>query len=359
MYEKSGLKTKSAEEATDSSEAKASVKVGIKGLTGEAGLDSAHGQKSSVQTEETYKKSKIDFLHRHILDYQDLFQKLGSLSGGDGYLFLDDLYHIKRADQSKLLDYFHRIAKDHNLWLKIGTIRHRTRWYVPGDPPTGMKVGDDAEDIDLDLTLEKYALAKDFLIRILANFVDSVKLASISSFLTDGAVDRLVLASGGVARDFLSIFRRAVDVARERESKDREGKINAEDVNIAAGEYHSVKREEFRFDTLDDNATLELEFAQLRTFCLDRNNTNCFLVDKELAGSEADLIHELVDLKLIHLAKSHVTISGRRGRIYEAFMLDLSEYAGARKRRDLQMIEFWKPASKEALRKISLIFNPS
>ena len=39
-------------------------------------------------------------------------------------------------------------------------------------------------------------------------------------------------------------------------------------------------------------------------------------------------------------------------------MLDLSQYAGARKRRELQMVEFWEPTSKEALRKISLIYVP-
>jgi hypothetical protein len=70
------------------------------------------------------------------------------------------------------------------------------------------------------------------------------------------------------------------------------------------------------------------------------------------------LIHELVDLKLIHLVRSRVTVSGRPGRIFEAYMLDLSQYAGARKRRKLQMIEFWKKTSKEALRKASLIYVP-
>jgi hypothetical protein len=39
-------------------------------------------------------------------------------------------------------------------------------------------------------------------------------------------------------------------------------------------------------------------------------------------------------------------------------MLDLSQYAGARKRRELELVEFWKPSSKEALRKISLIYAP-
>jgi hypothetical protein len=82
------------------------------------------------------------------------------------------------------------------MWLKIGTIRHRTDWYVHGDPPIGVKLGDDADDIDLDLTLEKYALTKQFLVEILKSLSATVKLKP-NEFITDGAVDRLVLASGG------------------------------------------------------------------------------------------------------------------------------------------------------------------
>ena len=126
----------------------------------------------------------------------------------------DDLYHIPRKDQAHLLDYFHRIAKGSNLWLKVGTIRHRTRWYVSGDPPTGMKLGDDADEIDLDVTLEKYDLTKRFLLKIL-KLCQSADL-DLPSILAEGARDRLVLASGGVARDFLTIFRRSIDIARER-----------------------------------------------------------------------------------------------------------------------------------------------
>jgi hypothetical protein len=136
-------------------------------------------------------------------------------------------------------------------------------------------------------------------------------------------------------------------------------RVGAEDVNVAAGEYDSSKREEFKRDTLDDNLTLEDEFRRLREFCLDKNNINCFLLDKEQYGEEVDLIHELVDLKLIHLVRSRVTVSGRRGRIYEAYMLDLSQYAGARKRRKLEMVEFWKSSSTETLRKASIIYVPS
>src|SRR4029077_802075 len=125
----------------------------------------------TIERQEAFQKSKTDFLHRHIIEYQTLFKDMNVLSHGDSYLFLDDLYHIRKADQAHVVDYFHRIAKGNHLWLKIGTIRHRTQWYLHGDPPMGVKLGDDADEIDLDLTLEKYSLAKDFLVKVLNGFV--------------------------------------------------------------------------------------------------------------------------------------------------------------------------------------------
>ncbi|MDH4079859.1 MAG: hypothetical protein OEU68_08605 [Nitrospira sp.] len=60
-------------------------------VDGEASTASSRTQKQEV--EQKFRRSKIDFLHRHILDYQRLFTALGEISDGDAYLFLDDLYH--------------------------------------------------------------------------------------------------------------------------------------------------------------------------------------------------------------------------------------------------------------------------
>ena len=94
----------------------------------------------------------------------------------------------------------------------------------------------------------------------------------------------------------------------------------------------------------------------MRQFRLETANSNCFLIDKEVQGKIIDGIHELVDLKLIHLIRSRVTVNTRQGRIYEAYMLDLSQYAGSRKKRDLALVEFWSSGSKDQLRKASLIY---
>ena len=176
-----------------------------------------------------------------------------------------------------MIDYFHRIAKGSNLWLKIGTIRHRTKWYVHGDPPIGVKLADDADEIDLDLTLEKYSLAKDFLTKVLRSFVNDCDNLSIPQILNEGAIDRLVLASGGVARDFLAIFRRAVDVARERGEDHRGPKIGSEDVNVAAGEHETSKREELKRDTLDDQKEIEKQFERIVDFCVETGESKFIL----------------------------------------------------------------------------------
>jgi len=318
---------------------------------------------SDEEIRETFRRSKIEFLLRYILNYQDIFKRMSNISDGESFLFLDDLYHIRRNDQAQLLDYFHRIAKDNNLWLKIGTIRHRSQWYVHGDPSVGLKLGDDADEIDLDLTLEKYSLTKGFLVAILKNLVKECLAPPIDQFVTDGAVDRLVIASGGVARDFLGIFRRSIDEALERRQRDplhsRGPKIGAEDVNLAVGKYGELKLEEFKRDTLEDQQNLDQAFRRIRSFCIEKTNANCFLLDQDANDSEVALVQELVDLRLVHLVRSRVTVSGRTGKVYKAYMLDASQYLGSRKRRKLQMLEFWRIGSKEQLRKASLIYDPS
>jgi len=314
------------------------------------------------ETQEVYRRSKIDLLHSRVMEYRDILRTLTAFGEGPSFLFLDDLYHIRRADQAQVLDYFHRIAKGNNLWLKIGTIQHRSRWYVHGDPPIGLKLGDDADKIDLDLTLEKYSLTKGFLTTILKNLVQECSAPLIGDFVTPGALDRLVLASGGVARDFLGVFRRSISEARERLERDsshyRGPKIGAEDVNVAAGKYGDVKLEEFSRDTQEDQGRLEEAFARIRVFCILKANANCFLLDQDARGTDIDLIQELVDLRLVHRVRTGVTVSGRIGKRYNAYMLDVSQYTGSRKRRQLEMVEFWTRGSRERLRRASLIYVP-
>jgi hypothetical protein len=156
------------------------------------------GERKTEFTEKT-KRNKLNILHRKIIEFQRLFDAIVELSG-DAFIFLDDLYHLKRTDQPQVLDYFHRIVKGRWVWLKIGTIRHRTDWYHHGNPPVGMKLADDCDDIDLDITLAKFEIARKFLLQVLNQIIREAGLESHEVILSAGGLVRLVLASGGVAR---------------------------------------------------------------------------------------------------------------------------------------------------------------
>jgi len=314
--------------------------------------------RSSQQTD-IYQSRKIEFIHRKILDFKNFFVELSEYANGPSFLLLDDLYHIRPADQASVLDYFHRITKGTNTWLKVGTIRHRTIWYLPGSPPMGIKLGDDADEIDLDVTLEKYSLTKAFLIKILEQFCRQVGIRT-ADLVSEGARDRLVLASGGVARDFLSLVRKSIEICRQRLAEGDEfrgSRIGAEDVNKAAGELDAFKQEDFRRDTSsDEEAVLKSFFADIRVYCLDTTKTNCILVDKDSNGGRVDMVKELVDLKFLHHVRGRVTVRDKPGKIYEAYMLDISQYSGERKRRNFDLIEFWEQGGDEKLRRGRLIF---
>jgi hypothetical protein len=223
-----------------------------------------------------------------------------------------------------------------------------------------MKLGDDAEEIDLDVTLEKYDLTKKFLLRILDNFCKESNIR-LDDILTDGARDRLVLASGGVARDFLTIFRRAIDVAAERLARKdvaRGEKIGTEDVNKASGENDKFKREDFSRDTGgEDQRKLLSTFDKTSDFCIDEAKANCFLIGKEVSDQDVKNIAELVDLKFFHHVRSRVTVRERAHRIYDAYMLDLSQYAGERARRNFEIVEFWGRDAEDSIRKRKFIFR--
>jgi len=108
-------------------------------------------------------------------------------------------------------------------------------------------------------------------------------------------------------------------------------------------------------DVVEDQAEIEEQFKKIVNFCIREAQANLFLVDKAASGKEVDLIQQLVDLRLIHLASSRITVSKQPGKIYEAYMLDVSQYAGSRALRNFEIVPFWKPGAAN-LRRVKLIY---
>lgn len=330
----------------------------VPGLTSSVTGNIAGKKNAANEEQTTYVSHKVEYLHQNILRFQNFFKEMSELSDGPSFLILDDLYHIRKADQAKVIDYFHRVAKGNGMWVKIGTIKHRSQWYEHSDPPIGIKLGDDAKEINLDISLEKFETLKMFLRQVLENLVHEKPPLSIKDLINPSAIDRIIIASGGVTRDFVGIFSGSIAVARNRGSDHHRGpKIGLEDVNMAAGDYDSNKREEFKLDSADDRAVLEEAFQKLVTFCTETSKCNVFLISQKLAGTVRESIDQLIDLRMIHPVKSRVTLKkGAAGELYEAYMLDLSQYTAARKVHDFHMVDLSSSDKDEAIRRSSLIY---
>jgi energy-coupling factor transporter ATP-binding protein EcfA2 len=214
------LETASKEQLTERKTSGA-VKTDLFGL--EASRVRGRKLARTSEIESSYVSHKVEYLHQNILRFQNFFRSLSGAADGPSYLILDDLYHIRKSDQAKVIDYFHRIAKGNELWLKIGTIKHRSQWYEHSDPPMGMKLGDDAKEINLDISLEKFETLREFLRGILSNLMLETPPLTIRELVNPTALDRLIIASGGVTRDFIGIFSGAISQARNRGPKHHRG----------------------------------------------------------------------------------------------------------------------------------------
>ena len=259
------------------------------------------------------------------------------------FLFLDDLHYLPRADQPLLLDMLHGSFRDTNGWLKVTAIRHLARWFQ-SSPPLGLQSGDDAADIDLDFTLESPSEAKHFLDRVLDTFAGHAGLRNARTTFSEEALNRLVLASGAVPRDYLELAAASIKEGKKRSNARL---VGVQDVNRAAGEQSKIKLQE-----LEDDAAAAVEggaprliaaLNTVRSFCLDDKHYTFFRVDfqdKEKRAREYSMIAALLDVKIIHLVAPSLSDTHAAGRRGEVYMLDLSEFSGQRLKKNLWALDF-------------------
>ncbi len=259
------------------------------------------------------------------------------------YVFIDELHYLlPRSEQPKLLDMIHGSVRDCDAWLKIAGIKHLSRWFQTS-PPLGLQTGQDADHIDLDITLENPADAKTFLETVLRSYAKHVGITSLHKVLSPEALDRLVLASGAVPRDYLVLSAGAIRQAQKRE---KARLVGIQDVNKAAGEAANVKITELEDDVAATEGTTQTILDGLRlvrSFCLDEQRCTYFRVDfrdKENLFAEYNIMQNLMDLRLIHLVNASLSDEHEAGRRFEVFMLDLSQFSGQRLKKYLKVLDF-------------------
>lgn len=257
------------------------------------------------------------------------------------FIFLDDIHYMAMGDMPDFLDFIHGTTRDTSAWLKIAGIRHQCRLFVDS-PPKGLQIGHDIAVIDLDITLEEPAKARKFLFDVLRVYLDGAGISNISGCISSAALDRLVLASGGVPRDFLVLAAKALQIARGR-AKART--VGIQDVNEAAGQTALQKTSELEDDAATSVGAARQRLSTLETiraFALEEKHCSFFKVsfrEKERLPQKYRLLQSLMDLRMIHLMRSSVSDSHHAGERYEVYMLDLSQFTGARLKQQMRMLD--------------------
>jgi len=162
---------------------------------------------------------------------------------------------------------------------------------------------------------------------------EEVGIEDVTSIMSETARKDLVLLSGGVPRDYLTIFVEGLDRARNLQSRRR---VAPTDLRKAAASLsHESKLSDLRTAAGGEAPELETLFVDLVEFCLNEKRTTAFLVSKNDVGkypAAHELIKQLMDFKLVHLVEpSTSAASGRPGR-FEAYTLDFALFMEPRRR---------------------------
>ncbi|MDP8267831.1 MAG: hypothetical protein P9L97_03795 [Candidatus Tenebribacter davisii] len=274
-------------------------------------------------------KKKIDFIRIQLTNYKNLIINISDLFTLPIFLILDDFYFVDKTIQPELVDYFHRLTKSTNLYLKLATIKHRSKLYKRDNKKyIGTELGHDIFDIDIDYTLDDFDQLQTFMKQLLDNAIQNSKCNIIfEQLFTGDGFSQLCLASGGVPRDLLFLF---VNLANNINTQNKIGKIQ---VNEAAISNLADKLDSLKKDSKDDESILENYLYVIKSLVYNSNKTNAFLIAKDDFDKHhyfKQIIRELIDLRLIHLVEQNTSKAPSDGRRYEAFILDICLYDNSR-----------------------------
>ncbi|UTA46421.1 hypothetical protein L1F30_09565 [Simiduia sp. 21SJ11W-1] len=310
-----------------------------KGMAKTGGKQSTKHEKQSE-----FKEQKLDHLERYLSDYKEsLSTSLKNSRYEFSFILLDDFYLIPRSRQPDVIDYLHRLVRGSNFYLKIGTVRHRTTIIRNEENTIGVELHQDVEEISLDRTLEDIDSTGEFLSQMLDSVSYTAGLDDAKSVLFNPeAFHALVLASGGVPRDFLNIF---VESVSSSLSDGREKWITPTYVWKGASRIsYRTKLNNLKEEGVSDASPLEKLYRDIIQFCLKEKRKTAFLISQDQAQEFSDvheLVQQLMDFKLIHIIEPDTSAaSGRKGR-YEAYTLDFSLFMEPRMR-NIEHVEFWK-----------------
>lgn len=301
--------------------------------------------KSSSNIKASYEREfrKMDVLKEQRESIAFIFNELKRINKNSVIMYLDDFYQIPVENQPEIIQYFHDIYKycaDESFCFKLSLLPYRIRMNNPGN--VDMSYKDDFSPIKLDNDLSGLVTTKEYLLSILSslNLTLGISKNDITSlFSNDEVVLYAIIATGGVPRDFLSMFAQLVVNTRN----DNEQKIKKEHVYTVVKNLREDKDNNIEADS-DISANKIREAVEILTNeVIAKLKTNVILYPKVLAEKHDRLLKNLVNLRYLHVIKDSTSSENRKKEEFVAYLIDMSFYAvNKRLRPGFDFRKFWE-----------------
>ncbi|RTL61918.1 MAG: hypothetical protein EKK41_26270 [Hyphomicrobiales bacterium] len=340
-------------------EAKRGGELGTKGLETSIKVEASQNKKEEIETTFRIHKEKLRDLDLWLPELKTRIREFFSLSQNVNSIFLqiDDLYHLRRADQAFVVDYIHRLCKDLPLYFKIATLRHASTLYADRDgQPIGAQERHDYQPINIDYTFSDFKKTRLQNWQILVEFGKRVGINEhqLSSLFMGEGFERLVMAGGGVPRDVLSLFLEVLSNVNVADGN----RIGKDEVRILSRSNFERHIEELKQDSQDDEQDDLLRgIYAIREFCLEKK-TNVFAVQERTMQQSDELrslINRLMDYRIIHSCASALTHKSQPG-TFQVFAIDIGCYAHLRKHHNrFNEVDVSSAEAKERMRSCPIL----
>lgn len=259
-------------------------------------------------------RNKADLIKNEIPDLKEILIDAAELLNDKAiYLGLDDFYFIRKSEQPFFIDFFHRLTKDTKLYLKVATIRYRSKLYTTtGESYVGTELGHDIVEIDLDYTLDRYDLMQNFMRELLNEAIKIVLLKLKSPDFSQKMVSSNFALPLVAFKRFLSL---TLKLASSYVSESNT--ISKIDVTEVAISNFTNKSDAYAKDSAEEKEVLDLYLSYLKDFLFNTKRTNMFLVSNQDVENYPQInqaIKELMDLRMIHLVEPIISCAPSDGK---------------------------------------------
>lgn len=308
-----------------------------RGNTGRGGFEGGGEKTGELETSKSIKIDKLNILKNEISSTKKLICDVARILDNDIFLILDDFYFVKKSDQPYFLDFFHRLSKDTPLYVKVATIKHRSRLYAQeGGGYIGMEIGHDAQALNLDYGLDDFSSMVTFMKNLLSHINEKVGVdINYEDMITENAFRFLCLASGGVPRDFFSLFISLGNSFGGNRSISKPNVIDKAIENIAN------KKDALKTDAFEEGSVLENHLKYITDTIVLGKKWNSFLVSNPGVENYPQInqaIKELVDLRFLHIVDANMSAAHSDGTRYSAYMVDIGLFPNSNPR-DFQQVQ--------------------